>query len=410
MTYALGALSPAINGGNGIFSPYTDFLTDQRLYLRDATDDKIDIGAYEVGAGASADLAITKTVSQASVVIGTPFSYTITVTNRGPSQATGLLQISDTLPAGVTLNSWWASQGTCAGTAPVICTLGVLNPTTYSAATVILNVTAPGTAGLISNTATVTPGNEPDPDLTNNSATVNTTLISPPGAFGKSAPASGATGQSLTPQLSWGTASGAVTYEYCYDTTNDSACGGTWTSTAGTSVTLGALTSNTTYYWQVRAVNPDGTTQADGGTWWSFTTLLVPPAAFGKTAPASGATGQSLTPQLSWGTASGAVTYEYCYDTTNDNALRRHLDQHRRHQRHPRGFDLQHHLLLAGPGRQPRRHHPGRRRHLVELHHPARPPGCFRQDRPGQRRHRPVPDAPAQLGDRQRGRHLRILL
>ena len=142
----------------------------------------------------------------------------------------------------------------------------------------------------------------------------------PPAAFGKTAPANGATGQSLTPQLSWGTASGAVTYEYCYDTTNDNLCGGIWTSTAGTSVTLAGLSSNTTYYWQVRAVNPDSTTPADGGTWWSFTTLLVAPGAFGKTAPASGATGQSLTPQLSWAASTGATGYEYCYDTTNDSA------------------------------------------------------------------------------------------
>ena len=52
------------------------------------------------------------------MVIGTPFSYTITVTNLGPSQATGI-SISDTLPAGVTLNSWWASQGTCTGTGQI---------------------------------------------------------------------------------------------------------------------------------------------------------------------------------------------------------------------------------------------------------------------------------------------------
>ena len=83
----------------------------------------------------------------------------------------------------------------------------------------------------------------------------------PPAAFGKTAPANGATGQSLTPQLSWGTSQrGRHLRILLLTPPMTTLCGGTWTSTAGTSVTLAGLTSNTTYYWQVRAVNPDGTT------------------------------------------------------------------------------------------------------------------------------------------------------
>ena len=42
----------------------------------------------------------------------------------------------------------------------------------------------------------------------------------------------------------------------------------------GTATTraLAGLLPNTTYHWQVRAVNPDGRTEADAGTWWSFRT------------------------------------------------------------------------------------------------------------------------------------------
>jgi Tol biopolymer transport system component len=43
-------------------------------------------------------------------------------------------------------------------------------------------------------------------------------------------------------------------------------------------------------------------------------------AAFNKTTPAGGATGVSLDPTLSWETSAGATGYEYCYDTTNDDA------------------------------------------------------------------------------------------
>lgn len=48
---------------------------------------------------AEADLAITKSCP-ATVIAGGPISYTITVTNRGPSDARNV-DVSDTLPAGV---------------------------------------------------------------------------------------------------------------------------------------------------------------------------------------------------------------------------------------------------------------------------------------------------------------------
>jgi len=142
-----------------------------------------------------------------------------------------------------------------------------------------------------------------------------------PGAFGKTTPANAATGASLNLTLSWAAASGATSYQYCYDITNDNACS-SWTN-AG-SATHGyamSLSMNTTYYWQARAVNANGTTYADSSatTWWHFTTKGAP-GAFGKTTPANAATGTSLNLTLSWTASSGATSYEYCYDTSNDSA------------------------------------------------------------------------------------------
>ena len=48
-----------------------------------------------------ANLAITKSDSADPVVSGSNFSYTLTVTNNGPSSAQ-TVSVSDTLPAGVT--------------------------------------------------------------------------------------------------------------------------------------------------------------------------------------------------------------------------------------------------------------------------------------------------------------------
>ena len=142
----------------------------------------------------------------------------------------------------------------------------------------------------------------------------------PPAAFGKTSPASGASGLSSSPTLRWGASTGATSYQVCYDTTNDGACSSSWASTGtSTSTALSSLAAGT-YYWQVRAQNAGGTTDADGGVWWSFAVAgTQPPGAFSKTTPANGASGLAGSLTLTWGASAGATSYEVCYDTTNDS-------------------------------------------------------------------------------------------
>ena len=143
-----------------------------------------------------------------------------------------------------------------------------------------------------------------------------------PGPFNKSAPANGATGLTPTPTLKWGASSGATKYEYCIDTTNDKSCGTSWVST-GTkiSVALTGLHPGTSYYWQVRATKGTSIVYGNGSTsaWWSFKVAALP-GTFNKTGPANTATGQPFNPKLSWGASSTASLYEYCIDTSNNNA------------------------------------------------------------------------------------------
>ena len=144
---------------------------------------------------------------------------------------------------------------------------------------------------------------------------------------------------------------------------------------------LTGLAASTTYYWQVRAVNGCGTTYANGGTWWSFTTVAATAALQQDRSGERGYRGV-VHPDPDLGGGNGAASYEYCYDTTNDCTCWTSVGANTSVTLP--GSDSSH-LLLAGAGEQRDRHHLCQRRHLVELHHrralpepstrPARPTG-----------------------------------
>ena len=116
--------------------------------------------------------------------------------------------------------------------------------------------------------------------------------------------------------MTWGTSARATSYEYCIGTTIGVCIGG-WTNLGTyTLMDMNGLSDATTYYWHVRAVNAGGTTYADANTWWSFTTQVEKPPAFGKLTPVNGATGRSLTPTVSWQASAGATSYEVCGNVT----------------------------------------------------------------------------------------------
>jgi uncharacterized repeat protein (TIGR01451 family) len=104
------------------------------------------------------DLEVTKTVAPASVTVGEQSTFTITVLNKGPDPATGVVLV-DTLPAGLTYVSS-AGAGTYAA-ATGTWTVGSL--AVGSSASRTITVTA-ASAGAFTNAAEVTAANQKDVD------------------------------------------------------------------------------------------------------------------------------------------------------------------------------------------------------------------------------------------------------
>ncbi len=121
----------------------------------------------------NADLLVTKSVDNAYPTEGDTVVYTVTVTNNGPSDATGVSLI-DTLPAGLTYVSDDAtSTGTSYSSGTGAWTVGNL----ANMAAVTLRITATlnvGTGGsVLTNTASVSDLDQLDREATNDSATAD---------------------------------------------------------------------------------------------------------------------------------------------------------------------------------------------------------------------------------------------
>jgi uncharacterized repeat protein (TIGR01451 family) len=121
----------------------------------------------------AADLSLGMSASPDPVSIGDALTYTLAVTNGGPSSATNVT-LADSVPVGTRIESATPSQGNCTETAPTIsCDLGGL--ASGESAAVELEVVALS-AGVITNTATVA-ASEADPTSEDNEATVSATAL-----------------------------------------------------------------------------------------------------------------------------------------------------------------------------------------------------------------------------------------
>jgi uncharacterized repeat protein (TIGR01451 family) len=118
----------------------------------------------------AADIAVRKTVDNATPVVGQTVTFTVTATNNGPNPATGV-KLSDGVPAGLALVSATPSQGTYASDTGVW-DIGALAMGAQTTLTLVVQVQQ---AGLILNVAEKIAGDQFDPKTSNDRSGVGIT-------------------------------------------------------------------------------------------------------------------------------------------------------------------------------------------------------------------------------------------
>jgi uncharacterized repeat protein (TIGR01451 family) len=138
--------------------------------INDTDDDTVAITS-------SGDVAIVKSVTPLSTPPGRNVTYTLVVTNNGPSTAKGV-QVSDPLPAGVTFVSVAPAACGLAGTT-VTCALGDLAKGQSVSVTVVAGIPVGTPQGTKRNVATVS-STTPDTNLANNHDDASVAITEPP--------------------------------------------------------------------------------------------------------------------------------------------------------------------------------------------------------------------------------------
>jgi uncharacterized repeat protein (TIGR01451 family) len=137
---------------------------------------------FTVTVVAIADVSLTMSASPSPVVTGNNLTYTLVVRNAGPQPAQGVV-LTDPLPGGVGFASAASSLAGSTLTTPkagtagtVTWNVGTLNSGQSATLTVVVKVNAKAGA-TINNIASVSSSSPPDPDPSNNGATVSTAVV-----------------------------------------------------------------------------------------------------------------------------------------------------------------------------------------------------------------------------------------
>ena len=158
-----------VDGLDGVIS-VTVSPDRKHLYAAGATDNAVAVFSLP-----RADLSVTKSVDDSSPREGEAATFTVTVTNNGPGDATGVV-VGDVIPSGLTFQSAAPSDGAYSTTTGSW-TLASSLASGDSATLTLVATAAAGTDGAtITNTATVTASDQADPDAGNNSDSAAVTV------------------------------------------------------------------------------------------------------------------------------------------------------------------------------------------------------------------------------------------
>jgi uncharacterized repeat protein (TIGR01451 family) len=125
-----------------------------------------DVGTVLHSPTGEADLVVWKVSDQPSVISGQQRTYTITVSNRGPSIATGVT-LTDTLPPMTAFVSSNSTPGLSSNGSQVTYTFGTMPTNSGLAVTVCVAVSSGNLAAHLTNTAVIS-GNQSDPNPADN--------------------------------------------------------------------------------------------------------------------------------------------------------------------------------------------------------------------------------------------------
>jgi uncharacterized repeat protein (TIGR01451 family) len=130
---------------------------------------------------AQADIAVAISANDTRVKNGGNLTYTISVRNVGPTLAPDV-EVTDPLPSDMTFVSSKTSQGACSTPAPgttgtVTCKFGTINTGATATITLVVSVHSPGAASVVNTVSAA--AQAPDPNLSNNSATIVTSVFGP---------------------------------------------------------------------------------------------------------------------------------------------------------------------------------------------------------------------------------------
>jgi uncharacterized repeat protein (TIGR01451 family) len=252
----------------------------------------------------AADVYIIKDADNTTPVPNTDVNFTISAINDGPGGATGV-KVTDLLPASLT----YKSHSTVSGTYNPATGVWDIGPIAADATAVLHVTTTVNSSGTITNTASKTAQNEPDPDVTNNSESVTLhpvaqKLLLAPILL---TPANNAAGQPTSVTLKWqDTNENPEEVKYKVRIKKQGGAYANYTVNKDVVQYIkSGLTLGKVYYWNVQAVG-NGTSSktsawANGGVDFQFT--VVPPVTLiapTLVAPGNEASNIPLSIQLQW--------------------------------------------------------------------------------------------------------------